>query len=191
MRTLYYFLAVLIASSSPLIAFTYESPNDAQEAENIEAEPLQYRLSPQVDICDYEIDCDGDGYSKSQGDCDETDINRSPGNPEIADAENHDEDCNPLTFGTLDKDGDGLTDATICNEDIANGIFYCGRDCDDENYAIGPGSQKCIDESTVGICKLTNQRNEAQFRWEERPCGSDLFCINQPNGTGICAPGKI
>lgn len=84
-------------------------------------------------------DLDGDGYQDANcldgsglplgTDCDDTDINRFPDNIEFCDAENRDEDCNPNTFGALDRDGDGSFDAQCCN---SNGdTLICGNDCDD------------------------------------------------------------
>jgi hypothetical protein len=58
-------------------------------------------------------DNDGDGASDMAcggDDCDDNDPNRFPGNVEVCDAANHDEDCDPNTIGSLDADGDGFID---------------------------------------------------------------------------------
>lgn len=58
-------------------------------------------------------DDDGDGYQAAScggTDCDDTNPNRFPGNAEVCDAQNLDEDCDPTTVGELDADGDGFTD---------------------------------------------------------------------------------
>ena len=65
-------------------------------------------------------DADGDGVDAIRcggADCDDTDPNRFPGNTEVCDEEGHDEDCNPLTVGTRDFDGDGYVDAACINYD--------------------------------------------------------------------------
>ncbi|MEL7108238.1 MAG: putative metal-binding motif-containing protein [Pseudomonadota bacterium] len=86
------------------------------------------------------IDADGDGersYMHGGADCDDNDAKRYPGNVEIADPENRDEDCNPETFGERDYDGDGFFDAAACNE-RSDGSMNCGRDCNDRNARIHP-----------------------------------------------------
>ncbi len=63
-------------------------------------------------------DADGDGVDAINcggSDCDDTDPNRFPGNIEVCDTEHHDEDCDPLTFGSRDFDGDGYIDSACGN----------------------------------------------------------------------------
>jgi hypothetical protein len=85
-------------------------------------------------------DRDGDGHRSTAAggdDCDDNDANRFPGNVEVGDFDNHDEDCDPMTFGVLDEDGDGFTSSLVCNiwED---GRRSCGRDCDDSRASVHP-----------------------------------------------------
>ncbi len=85
-------------------------------------------------------DNDGDGFEDSACggvDCDDSDGDRFPGNPEVCDPEDHDEDCDPSTFGERDTDGDGFFDATCCNDD-GTGATNCGNDCDDSRASTHP-----------------------------------------------------
>ena len=84
-----------------------------------------------------EIDEDRDGVAAiwaGGDDCDDADPNRYPGNPEIADFDGHDEDCDLDTIGDLDRDGDGYVDHRVYNQGGAR-----GRDCNDERQNINPG----------------------------------------------------
>lgn len=80
-------------------------------------------------------DYDGDGFA-SEGcggtDCDDDDPERFPGNGEICDADDHDEDCDLTTYGFRDSDMDGEPDARCCNGD------NCGSDCDDMRPGVNP-----------------------------------------------------
>lgn len=82
-------------------------------------------------------DCDGDGVISTNfggADCDDGDASRWPGAPEIPNG-GKDEDCDPLTFGNRDADGDGEFDSRNFNLD-SNGVRYGGTDCNDTQKAI-------------------------------------------------------
>ncbi len=97
--------------------------------------------------CEVDPDADGDGeraVACGGTDCDDTDPNRYAGNTEVCDATDHDEDCDPTTFGFRDVDGDGEPDAHCCNE-ADDGTRYCGSDCDDARPSVGPTAAEACD----------------------------------------------
>lgn len=126
-----------------------------------------------------DADRDGDGHVDVRhggDDCDDSDGNRYPGNFEVCDADNHDEDCNPSTFGSRDSDQDGFVDVRCCN--YFRGVGNCGTDCDDGNRAVRPASQVC-DGFAVAICGENGRFFNAR-------CPAGTVCVAQPNGTGVC-----
>ena len=103
-------------------------------------------------------DADGDGAGAAScsdltgaplgDDCDDTDPERSAGQREVCDGERHDEDCDPLTHGGLDNDGDGQEDARCCN------ATDCGSDCNDGNAAVHLGATEVcnlLDDDCDGV----------------------------------------
>ncbi len=113
------------------------------------------RCSEDVQDCRSDApDVDGDGHRDAAcvddsgtalgDDCDDADINRFPANVEVCDADHRDEDCDPSTFGFVDRDGDTFPDARCCNETDAGGM-NCGTDCNDVRAEIKPGSTEACD----------------------------------------------
>ena len=139
-------------------------------------------------------DQDGDGHdSRAAGgdDCDDNDVNRYPGNTEVCDADHHDEDCNPGTFGVRDADRDGYPDARCCNR--SRDHYTCGTDCDDGNAVIHPDAQVCA-RSTGSVLVCAPEVGRETFAssegppWKRVTCPQGGRCVSQPNGTGICVP---
>lgn len=156
------------------------------------AEPAE-PWAPEVN-CPGSTDCDGDGHHASHhggDDCHDGDAARFPGNVEVADSDNHDEDCDPFTYGSLDEDGDGHHSNAACNY-LQDGRLHCGTDCDDANYAIVPGAQMCLDEREIRTCRKSAFRPYAsgdQVGWDNGYWQTSVCengCAAQPNGTGIC-----
>ncbi len=97
--------------------------------------------------CDLTGDADGDGHRalNCQGDdCDDADSHRFPGNPEVCDADGHDEDCDTNTFGMRDEDRDTFSDSACCNVDSA-GVRHCGEDCNDNRRNVNPLASEVCD----------------------------------------------
>jgi hypothetical protein len=79
-------------------------------------EPQVSRCDEQADYCDFSCrfaDADGDGVDAVEcggADCDDNNMNVYPGNTEICDPHNLNEDCDPTTIGDRDLDHDGFID---------------------------------------------------------------------------------
>jgi hypothetical protein len=102
-------------------------------------------------------DADGDGAIAAScvdergmplgDDCDDDDPAILPGAMELCDAMGVDEDCDPLTLGGRDGDGDGYVDVACCNG------ATCGDDCNDAVRGASPtGTEVCngIDDDCDG-----------------------------------------
>lgn len=85
-------------------------------------------------------DADADGHTSAAcggDDCDDGDARRAPSHPEVCDPGlDRDEDCDPMTIGDVDLDGDLHVDATCCNGE------RCGDDCDDTRPGIFEGASE-------------------------------------------------
>lgn len=124
-------------------------------------------------------------------DCDDFDPNRFPSNTEICDAAGHDEDCNDLTFGTVDADGDGVKGA---GQNCGPGTD--GDDCDDGDEARYPGATELCDASHDEDCNDTTYGNDVDGDGYESSaccngsdCGADcddVHASTSPIGLETC-----
>ncbi len=134
--------------------------------------------------CDVDPDVDGDGVDAigcGGSDCDDTDPNRFPGNPEVCDSDGHDEDCDGATVAGEDgdADADGFTDAMCCNGDT------CGDDCDDARISVNPGAGE--------ICNLMDDDCDGTIDEEVlvtyyRDMDGDLYGVDDMTTVACAAP---
>ena len=79
-------------------------------------------------------DCDADGYTVDEGDCDDCDPAVFPGAEEVCNG--IDDDCDEFVDEDFDLDGDGLVD---CVDDDGDGYTEEEGDCDDTDGGVSPG----------------------------------------------------
>lgn len=88
------------------------------------------------------FDDDADGHNSTAcggDDCDDANATRYPGNTEVCDRNDVDEDCDPSTYGVRDGDADGVVDQVCCNG------TNCGLDCDDSQPGVNPTAVEACD----------------------------------------------
>lgn len=142
------------------------------------------------------VDADGDGHGAAScldrngqpvgDDCDDRDDARFPGNIEVCDAMNHDEDCDSTTFGSRDVDLDGFQSAQCCNG------TNCGNDCSDTNGTVFPGQAESCDgldndcDTRVDEGVATSQRPDLDFDGHGDATGSAVMrCPGTPGFSAL------
>jgi hypothetical protein len=131
--------------------------------------------------CDCDEDRDSfDSTACGGSDCDDADAARYPGNPEVCDTMNRDEDCNLTTFARRDMDLDGFPDARCCN---ANN---CGTDCDDAQSSVHPTAVEVCNEIDDDCDTFVDEGVFARFFRDRDMDGSgDSDCGDAGR---LCAP---
>lgn len=112
-----------------------------------------------------DVDCDQPvGYAGTSDDCDDTDDSVNPGEAEVCDAADVDEDCNGLAddldagvtgeaswYTDGDGDGYGAGALTLSCDPIA-GLVSTGGDCDDGEAAMNPGETEVCNDGLDNDC---------------------------------------
>ncbi len=165
---------------------------------------------------DEDFDQDNDGVTTCEGDCDDNDSDRYPGNTEICDG--IDNDCDGVIDENFDNDGDGFTtcagdcddtDASIfpgatesCNgvdDDCDGSVDEDFTDADGDGFVFcGPNADCDDNDPTVypGAPEACDGVDEdCDGAVDERPNGRPLrrSCYTGPSGTagvGLCARGR-
>ncbi|MEC7983609.1 MAG: MopE-related protein, partial [Myxococcota bacterium] len=96
-------------------------------------------------------DVDGDGFTPSDGDCDDADAAIFPSAEEVCDGidndcdEEIDEEAGTLYYPDSDEDGYGPEELAEYHCEEPEGLVLQGGDCDDEDAAINPGATEVCD----------------------------------------------
>jgi hypothetical protein len=116
--------------------------------------------------CSETADVDGDNHDAVNcggDDCDDNDFNRYPGNAEVCDDKNHDEDCDATTFGDKDADGDTEVDDQ-CSNTGDDGKRHRGTDCEDSRIDVR-SKQLEICDKVDNDCDGKTDEQENKVNW--------------------------
>ena len=93
-------------------------------------------------------DCDGDGWTVADGDCDDHDDDVHPEAAEVCDG--LDQDCDDLVDEDFDLDHDGYPDGSV--EECAEAFAPEQLDCDDGDPAVNPGVEEVCGDAVDNDC---------------------------------------
>jgi hypothetical protein len=114
------------SSEEPTSEPSSEEPTSEPSSEEPTSEPSSEEPTSEPTSDPNQIDDDEDGYTESEGDCDDENPEISPAETDIPD-DGIDQDCDGMDLTDADEDG-----------------FYYDVDCDDENPSIFPeAEEKC------------------------------------------------
>lgn len=144
-------------------------------------------------------DADHDGYSVDQGDCDDTDPNLSPAEPEACDGVDNDcdnvvdDDATDATTFYADTDGDGFGDpsAPVLACFLPDGASATSDDCDDSDSEAKPGGLEVCDGSDEDCDGVIDDDSvcPVPVRWNDDPSSASygnayLFVNNRTSSWG-------
>jgi hypothetical protein len=140
-----------------------------------------------------EPDHDRDGHDAivhGGDDCADNDAERFPGNPEVADAAGHDEDCNWETIGSRDDDYDGFVDwraISIVRDDSGAPIAVIrGPDCDDRRRDTNPNMPEVLgdnrDNNCDGLIDIFDRRSAGLYCAPTDQTTTPLMPCGTPRG---------
>jgi hypothetical protein len=127
-------------------------------------------------------DWDGDGYTPSAGDCDDTDASLNPGATELCDG--IDNDCDFATDEDFDADGDGFT---TCGADGLPGTT--DDDCDDADSLTYPSAPEIcdgLDNDCDGAVPAAEEDTDGDMWMVCQSDCDDMDAAVYPGATELC-----
>lgn len=103
-------------------------------------------------------DGDGDGYTPTEGDCDDDAPDVHPGAPELCNDRDDDcdravdEDAGDTYYGDADRDGYGDSSSTTVSCHTPPDSAFVGGDCDDTDETINPGAEDLCEDGIDQDC---------------------------------------
>lgn len=150
--------------------------------------PCEFACDDGLDQCLQSCpDVDGDGHARAScggDDCDDDDAMRFPGNPEVCDAADRDEDCDATTVGSTDADGDGAVDAACCNGE------RCGADCDDTDGTVNPLATEACD-GVDNDCDRNVDEGVLRYFWPDGDGDGYGALDAAPEQACLPSPGQV
>ena len=159
-----FLLGFLVVACVPDIGADDLSPLCTFDSDCIDSDPCTIdecginghcRNTPVEDVLG---DSDGDGFTCSEGDCNDEDSDIYPGASEVCDG--RDNNCDGIADEGFDIDGDGVS--------------TCQGDCDDSNPVVYPGNTETCDgydNDCDGTCDNCPNCECCAGEEEEQPCG--------------------
>ena len=157
----------ILTAGDHLITF-YVTDTDG----NTSSAVAYFEVSASVDV-----DNDLDGFTESQGDCDDLQVLTHPGAEEIADAADNDCDGDiDEGFDTFDDDGDCFCEAGSCSGSVEPECTeILGGDCDDSNIDIYPDAEEWCDDDDNDCDDLIDENDAVDAPIWYRDLDTDFY----------------